>query len=110
MSRTTKETKLAKDLLNWFDELIEQGKPIYYEHRSGSGGFNYHRGVPDLFIVIGETHIECELKAPDGKLSGDQEKFRWKCERRGTPYLCPRTLDEAKGYIKKVLEERTPKL
>lgn len=104
MGRTTKESKLARDFIKWLDELIEQGKPVYYEHRSGSGGFNYHRGVPDLFIVIEGLHIECELKAPDGKLSGDQEKFRWKCERRGTPYLCPRTFEEATDYIKKILD------
>lgn len=103
MSNTTEESKLTEKLLSRIDELIKKGYPLYWEHRSGSGGFNYRKGVADLFLVVNGTHIEIELKAKKGKRSTAQEKFAYKCQLRNIPYICSNDLEELKSYIKKFL-------
>ena len=69
------ETNITKDCLKLLDNLIENGYPIYYEHRSGGGGFAYKKGIPDLFIVVNGIHIECEMKTPFGSRDAMQEKW-----------------------------------
>ena len=103
MARTTEESSLAKKVLDYLEELQLKGEPLYYEHRSGSGGWNYKRGVPDLFFVYNGLHVEVELKAPNGKLSTMQEKWKWKCECLwNILYLCPRTFEEVVEFIKQL--------
>lgn len=98
------ETSLTKDCLALLDNLAQAGEPIYYEHRSGSGGFGYKKGIPDLFIVINGIHIECELKTPFGKRSSMQEKWAMKFQRLRIKYMCPRTFVEFRDYILEVLK------
>ena len=86
MSYKTREASLTQKVEEYLDSLQEEGLPLYYEHRSGSGGYGYKKGIPDFFIVIDGIHIECELKAEDGKLSTMQEKWRWRCQ---TKYHIP---------------------
>ena len=93
------ESKIADKCLKYLKELKEGGSPLYFEHRSGSGGFNYKKGIPDMFIVIGSTHIECELKTPIGHLSAMQIKYRNMFLSWGTPYICPRSFEEFKSFI-----------
>ena len=110
MSSKTRETSLAEKVIKYLDTLQEEGLPLFYEHRSGSGGYNYKKGIPDLYLVINGIHIECELKTEEGKLSTMQEKFRWRCKSEWKmDYVCPRSLEEFKTfldpYIKKILLE-----
>ena len=104
MAYTTGETALTKQVIDYLDELHKRGLPIYYEHRSGSGGFSYKKGVPDLFIVINSIHIECELKTPKGKRSTSQDKWKWRCESEWNIfYVNPHTLEEFKEFLEPFL-------
>ena len=80
MARSTPESVVSKAVIEYLDKLMDGGAPIYYEHRSGSGGFSYKKGVPDLWITVNGIHVEVELKSSKGKLSTMQEKFKWRCE------------------------------
>ena len=104
MSRKTGEAKLTDKVEAYLDDLQKRGLPLFYEHRSGAGGFAYKKGSPDFFVVINGIHIEVELKAPDGKRSTMQDKFKWRCENEWhIPYCCPRTLEEFKQYLEQFL-------
>ena len=106
MGYTTGETKLANKVIGYLDELQKRGHPIYYEHRSGSGGFNYKKGVPDFFMVINGTHVECELKDVGGKRSTMQDKFKYRCEAVWKiRYICPTTLEEVKNLVEELLRQ-----
>ena len=41
---------------------------IFFEKRQ-AGGFNYRKGIPDLYFVYNREHIELELKDPHGSPS-----------------------------------------
>ena len=97
------ENKLTVKCLKWLDSLISEGRPIYYEHRSGNGGFNYKKGIPDLFVVVNGTHIEIEFKTIDGHLSPMQEKYQYIFEKSHITCVCPRSLEEFQEAIKKWL-------
>lgn len=98
------ESNISKECLKWLDELIDKGYPIYYEHRSGSGGFNYKKGIPDLFIVANGRHIECEMKTPYGSRSPMQEKWAYKFGQLGIAYMCPTSFEEFKEYILDIIK------
>mgnify|MGYP007043623615 CR=1 FL=1 len=44
---------------------------IFYEKRQ-AGGFNYKKGIPDLYFVFNGEHIEIEIKKPHGAPSAMQ--------------------------------------
>lgn len=95
------EASLTDKVVTLLTDLQKRGLPIYFEHRSGSGGYSYKKGSPDLFIVIDGTHIECELKDVTGKRSPMQDKFKYRCEAVWKiPYLCPHTFEEFKEAIR----------
>lgn len=107
MGYQTKESRLASQLEAWLAKKAKEGAPLFWEHRSGGGGFSYKKGAPDFFAVANGTHIEIELKAPDGRLSAMQEKFKWRCEAIWKiPYCCPRTLEEAIEAIEPFLQRK----
>lgn len=93
------ESKLTDLCLSYLETLEKEGVPIIREHRSGSGGFNYKKGIPDVYVIIGPIHIECELKTPSGQLSSMQEKYKYRFIKNGTPYINPRTFEEFKNFI-----------
>ena len=97
------ESKISQMCLKYLQELKDKGVPIYWEHRSGSGGFAYKKGIPDLFIVIGHNHIECEMKTPFGHLSTMQVKWKERFIRNDTPYINPHSFEEFKSYIDKFI-------
>ena len=98
------ETNISQECLKLLDNLIDNGYPIYYEHRSGSGGFNYKKGIPDMFIVINGMHVECEMKTDSGRRSPMQEKWAMKFERLGVKYICPKSFVEFRDYIMSLLK------
>lgn len=104
MAYRTEESSLMDKILDWLDAKSKEGAPLYWEHRSGSGGFSYKKGVPDLYVVASGHHIEIETKAPSGRLSAMQEKFRWRCiSQWHIPHLVPRTLKEVTEFIEAFL-------
>ena len=104
MAYTTGESLLTKKVVDYLDELQKKGLPVFYEHRSGSGGFNYKKGIPDFYFVINGIHVECELKAPGGKRSTMQDKFKYRCEAIWKiRYLCPSSFEEVKEVIDSLL-------
>ena len=95
MGYTTDEAKVTNDILTYLENLKKFDHPIYWEHRSGQGGFGYKKGTPDLFIVYNGLHLEVEIKGAFGKRSSSQDKFKWKCETIWhIPYCCPHSLEE----------------
>ena len=110
MGYKTGEASLTEKVIEYLDQLKKEGLPLYYEHRSGSGGFNYKKGVPDFFIVLNGVHIECELKTLTGKLSTMQEKFKWRCAVEWHMlYCCPRTIKEFKEFINNIKKDPSGK-
>ena len=104
MGYKTAEADLTDQVVDYLELLHMRGVPIYWEHRSGSGGFSYKKGTPDFFVVIRGLHIECELKAPHGKLSTMQEKFKWRCETEWEMlYVCPKSIEEFIKFIEPLL-------
>lgn len=97
------EAKISEKCLKYLQALKDMGVPLEWFHRSGSGGFQYKKGIPDMYIVIGPVHIECEMKTPAGHLSTMQVKWRDRFIRNGTPYLNPHTFDEFKTFIDKYI-------
>lgn len=95
-----RESSVGKKITAYLDDLIKRGLPIYYEHRSGQGGYSYKKGVPDFFVVINGTHIEVETKYGDNERSTMQDKWKWRCEKQWLiPYCCPYTFEEFKEFI-----------
>lgn len=96
---THAEGSLTKQVATWLKSLQERGVPLFWEHRSGSGGFAYKQGLPDMFLVVGDKHVEVELKAPGGRRSPMQDKWKARFEAMGTPYVCPTSLAELQQYL-----------
>ena len=107
MAYETSEQKLTRQILAYLKELSEKGAPLYWEHRSGQGGFGYKKGLPDLFLVLAGEHLEVELKGEKGKRSAAQDKFAWKCrDVYGIRYCCPHDFGEFLRWIEPILEEK----
>lgn len=93
------ETKLSTKCINYLKQLKSQGHFIYWEHRTGGGGFNYRKGIPDLFVVINSIHIEVELKTPTGKRSSMQDKWAYIFQENHIHYTCPKSFEDFKKFI-----------
>lgn len=94
------ELKLQTRIIKWLKELEGNHLPIYYEKRQ-AGGYMYHTGLPDLFIVINGQHIEIELKSRYGHRSTMQLKWEKIFTTVGIEYHCVKDFDE----FKKIVEE-----
>ena len=104
MAPRQKESGIAGKITAWLTQRMKEGAPLYFEHRSGAGGFNYRKGVPDLWAAVNGAHIEIEVKTPDGELSPLQEKFRWRCEEIfHCAYIAPRSSEEAIAFLERFL-------
>lgn len=109
MAYTTREGHLTEQCIKYLKSLESQGVPIYWEHRSGTGGFSYKKGIPDLFVVINGIHIEVELKAKNGKRSSMQDKWAYKFSILHIHYVCPHSLNEFVEYISQFICEKDTK-
>ena len=99
------ESLITDKCLRYLDDLIAQDKPIFYEHRSGSVGFSYKKGIPDTWFTVNGIHVECELKTPYGHRSTLQEKYELIFKSRNIRYICPKSFEEFKEYVDKILSE-----
>ena len=96
----TPERKVKKKLINYIKGLQNSGIPIYYEPRE-AGGFTYRQGLPDLWIVYNNRHIEIEVKAPGGEQSTMQLKWSERFWRLGIECYCIDSLDMLKQILNK---------
>lgn len=94
----TPEKKVQNNIIEYLEELIEKGYPVFYERRQ-AGGFSYKKGIPDLYAVINGIHLEIEVKAINGKLSILQEKFKNKCKKLNILYVCSNSIENFKNFI-----------
>lgn len=104
MSARQLESLITSKCTKILDDLRAKDYPVYYEHRSGGGGYSYKKGIPDLFIVINGMHIECEMKTAFGHLSPMQEKWKMKCEKLNIIYMNPHSVDEFKEFVFRLLK------
>lgn len=95
----TLEKKIQSDIVNYIKRLQEKKYPIYYEKRQ-AGGFNYRKGVADLWIVYNGIHFEIEVKRKDGKMS-EMQKLQQRIfkEQYKIDYYLVNSLEEAKKII-----------
>lgn len=100
----TPEKKVQNEILNYLDKLEKNGYKVFHERRQ-AGGFNYKKGIPDIYCVVNGKHIEIEVKKPGGKLSTMQEKFRDKCELLNINWIVVDDISELKEYMQEVLNE-----
>ena len=100
----TPEKKVQNEILKYLDKLEKDGRKIFHERRQ-AGGFNYKKGIPDIYCVVNGKHIEIEVKKPGGKLSTMQEKFRDKCELLNINWIVVDDISELKEYMQEVLNE-----
>lgn len=89
----TPEKIVQNAIVDFLNSRQKAGEPVFVERRN-AGGFSYKKGIPDLYAVINGIHLEIEVKAPGGRLSTMQEKFRDKCKRLGIRWCCHDNVEE----------------
>lgn len=102
MAHLTPEKKVQTAIIDYVEQLKEEGVPVRYFRRCATDP-NYQKGLPDLYLVWGPRHIEVEVKAPGGHLSTMQEKWRDRFIKMGTPWMCCDSLDDFKDKTKEYL-------
>ena len=95
----TPEKRIQNQIINYLKTLSKEGEPVFVERRQ-AGGFNYKKGIADLYAVYNGIHLEIEVKAPGGHLSPLQEKWRDKCKNLNIKYCCYDNLQDFKNFIK----------
>lgn len=93
------EKEIQDDILDYFEKLDKLNYPILYDRRQ-AGGFNYKKGIPDLWASIQGKHLEIEVKRPGEHLRPMQEKFRDECKRKNIIYICADSLNKIKELLK----------
>lgn len=97
------ETLIQTKILEYLKKLKDSNEPLYYERRQ-AGGLSYKKGIPDIYCIYKFIHIEIEVKTPTGELSTMQEKFRDRCRKNGTPWICATSVNDVKDFIEKLKE------
>ena len=99
----TPEGKVKHDITKWLDQLKKDGLPIFYDVRQ-AGGFNYKKGIPDIYVVFNGHHIEIEVKKPGGQQSVMQEKFQAFCEMIHVDYLLIDSINDFRQKFTSLME------
>lgn len=92
----TPEKKVQNDIILYLKSLN-----VFYERRQ-TGGFNYKKGIPDLYFVYKGQHVEVEVKKENGSLSIMQEKFRDMCKEKSIKWTCVSSLNEFKTFVEQL--------
>lgn len=95
----TPEGLIKKDITDYINMLEKKGYPIHLERREAIGA-SYRKGIPDLYCIIRNIHLEIEVKQPNGQLSTMQEKWRAKFKKWGTPYILADNLNDVKNELR----------
>lgn len=94
----TPEKIVQNNIVDYMKKLSELNQPIIYDRRQ-AGGFNYKKGIPDLWASIDGKHVEIEVKAPGKSLRTMQEKYRDKCKRNNVLWICCDNIEDFKEFI-----------
>lgn len=97
----TPEKIIQNSIINYLKKLENEGEKIFYQRRQ-AGGFNYHKGLPDIYVVYNGLHIEIEVKAEKGKQSEMQIKWQKRFEKLNIKYICCKNVDDLKEFLKEV--------
>lgn len=62
------------------------------------------KGASDLIIDTGDKTVYCEVKTFTGSQSPEQKEFQAWVESLGRDYIMPRSLEEFKKLIKRIIE------
>lgn len=100
----TPEARVQSKICSYLTSLQEKNLPLYWERRQ-AGGFNYKKGIPDLYVVFNGRHIEIETKAKNGKLSTMQEKWQTKCKKLNITYFCVNNYETFVCQFEKLITE-----
>lgn len=92
----TPEQKVQNKIIKYFKD-----NNIFYEKRQ-AGGFNYKKGMADLWFVINGRHYEMEVKRTNGKISEMQLYQQRYLKTLGIPYYIVESFEEAKEIIDKI--------
>ena len=94
----TPEKRIQNSIINYLKNLEKNGEKIFIQRRQ-AGGFNYHKGLPDIYIVYNGIHIEIEVKSSRGSLSEMQIKWQKKFEELNIPWICCSNIDDLKTFL-----------
>ncbi len=102
------ESLVQKKILDYLKELEEAKYPVWHERRQ-AGGFNYKKGIPDLYFVFLGLHIEVECKGIGGSPSVKQLEYERKIKNTGGIYLRTSSFEEFKRFVETKLIPLTKK-
>ena len=105
----TPEKQVQNSILAYLNGLKKLGEPIFVERRQ-AGGFNYKKGLPDVYCVYYGRHIEIEVKAIGGHQSPMQIKFEQMFKAIGCAYVCAQSVEEVKQLLENIAAEEQNKL
>lgn len=98
----TPEQKVQNAIEKWLKWLQGENKPIFFEKRQ-AGGFTYHKGIPDMYVVVNGTHIEIEIKREGGEPTSMQLMWQRKLHAWGVQAYIVESVDEVKAIIEPLL-------
>ena len=99
----TPEKLVQNSIIKYLQKLEKSGEKIFIQRRQ-AGGFNYHKGLPDVYIVYYGHHIEIEVKSKTGHQSEMQIKWQKKFEELDIPYICCDDVEDLKRFLIKYKE------
>lgn len=94
----TPEKRVQSAIMTFLREYPEE-KAFIDVYRRQAGGYSYTMGIPDLYAVVNGWHVEIEVKRPGGQLRPMQMKFRDKCLKHHTHYLCAESVEDVKMFL-----------
>ena len=89
------EAAIKRKICKYLDTLTN----CYWERRNAAG-FNYKKGIPDLWCLYKGVHYEIETKDPNGDTSVMQDKYKIILENAGCVYILAKSLEDVKNIIK----------
>jgi len=102
----TPEGQIQRSIQQYLAKLEENG--VIFQDKRQAGGFSYKKGIPDIYFCYKGYHIECEVKAVNGKLSTMQEKYEERCIKQWNMlYFHPRSVQDVKDFLK-TIDEKLP--
>lgn len=98
MAGLTPEKRVQNKILKYLERESEH-LPLYYERRQ-AGGFNYKKGLPDIYFVLNGHHVEVEVKADEEKeRTPAQEKWELRFRSLNIPYILVYDIDDFTSYF-----------
>lgn len=94
----TPETTAKKEIRDW---LTWNGWFVFPILQ----GLGAYKGIPDLEAIKGGIVLFIEVKAPKGKLSESQEKFKYDCINHKGHYIMAKSYLDVEYYLNTVLPQ-----